>query len=86
MVTEEEIKKLEDEFSADISMFLREKDNSDLLDNIYKLSFILSNIKKLQAAEQQITFMNTSQELLKDVDFSKLDINSMLQGMMKGEV
>lgn len=86
MVTEEEIEKLEKEFSADISMFLREKDNSDLLDSIYKLSFILSNIKKLQAAEQQITFMNTSQELLKDVDFSKIDINGVLQGMMKGEV
>lgn len=86
MITEEQIEKLEEEFSADIDMFLREKNNNRLLDNIYKLSFILSNIKKLQAAEQQITFMNTSQELLKDVDFSKIDINGVLQGMMKGEV
>ena len=86
MITEEQIKKLEDEFSENINIFLEEKDNTNLLDNVYKLSFILSNIKALQASHQQIEFMTNSQEVMKNVDFSKIDINSVLRGIMGGEM
>lgn len=86
MVTEEQIKKLEDEFSAGINIFLREKDNTELLDNIYKMSFVLSNIRALQASRQQIEFMTNSQEVMKNVDFSKIDINGVLRGIMGGEM
>lgn len=47
-----------------------------------KVSQLLLNLKSLQGADTQEELM----EKMKEIDFSKLDINSMLQGMMKGEV
>ena len=56
------------------------------IDTLYKLSAILSYLKSAQSADRQLGFMNDSQEVFKNIDFSKIDINSLLQGMMKGEM
>lgn len=47
-----------------------------------KVSQLLLNLKSMQGADTQEALM----EKMQDIDFSKLDINSMLQGMMKGEM
>lgn len=47
-----------------------------------KLSQLLLNIKSMQGADTQEALM----EKMQDIDFSNIDINNMLQGIMKGEM
>lgn len=52
------------------------------IDVSLKLSQLLLNLKSMQGADTQEALM----EKMQDIDFSKLDINNMLQGIMKGEM
>lgn len=52
------------------------------IDVSLKLSQLLLNIKSMQGADTQEALM----EKMQDIDFSNIDINNMLQGIMKGEM
>ena len=59
-----------------------QRDRYDAIDKALKLSKLMLNLRELRASNTQEELM----EKMKEIDFSKLDINSMFQGMMKGEV
>lgn len=50
------------------------------IDVSLKLSQLLLNLKSMQGADTQEALM----EKMQDIDFSNIDINNMLQGIMKG--
>lgn len=52
------------------------------IDVSLKLSQLLLNLKSMQGADTQEALM----EKMQDIDFSNIDINNMLQGIMKGEM
>ena len=80
-ITEEHIIKLEDRLGDKIDSYLKTEKAADL-ESAERITYILSKLKLMQQAESQLAIM----ENMKEVDFSKLDINSMLQGLMKGDV
>lgn len=53
-----------------------------VIDVSLKLSQLLLNLKSMQGADTQEALM----EKMQDIDFSNIDINNMLQGIMKGEM
>lgn len=74
-IKKEIIEKLEKEFVEEL-----EKEEQEI-EKIFYLSGILSNIENIQAKKGQEELLATLEGRVHEIDFSKLDINKLMQGV-----
>ena len=72
------VDKLEKEINANIGNIFEDK---DILDKVAKLISIHANIIVEQTHKGQLAMLKQSQELAKNIDFSKIDLNALLSNL-----
>jgi hypothetical protein len=78
--TNEFVEKLEKEINENMNNIF---EDDVALNRVARLMSIYANVKVIKAQEMQITMMQQSQEIFKNTDMSKLDLNGLLS-MLKG--
>ena len=78
--TNEFVEKLEKEINENMNNIF---EDDVALNRVARLMSIYANVKVIKAQEMQITMMKQSQEIFKNTDMSKLDLNGLLS-MLKG--
>lgn len=78
--TNEFVEKLEKEINENMEKIF---EDDDVLNRVARLMSIHANVKIIKAQEMQLDMMRQSQEIFKNTDMSKLDLNGLLS-MLKG--